>query len=244
MQFITPNWPAPKQIKAYTTTRQGWGGRKPHHDLNKGNYAADNSDYVAESIRLTELLNLPSEPIWINQTHSNQVLKAIPENKEQPADASFTDQKDLVSVVLTADCLPVLICNRQATHVAAIHAGWRGLSAGIIENTLQALQQDPDDLYVWLGPAIGPTKFEVGNDVYDAFTQQHPESANGFKPHIEGKWMADLYALARLRLNLQGIEQIYGGQYCTYSHDELFFSYRRDQGKTGRMASLIWIDGN
>lgn len=244
MQFITPEWPASKKIKAYTTTKQGWGGRKPHHDFNKGNYAASHPEYVAESQRLEDLLNLPSDPIWITQTHSTQVIEANEANKEQNADASYTQQPNQVSVVLTADCLPVLICNKQASHVAAIHAGWRGLSAGIIENTVQMLNQAPTDLYVWLGPAIGPTKFEVGKDVYAAFVNQHPESAAAFKPHTEGKWLADLYALAKIRLNLQGITQVYGGGFCTYSQDDLFFSYRRDQGKTGRMASLIWIDGN
>jgi YfiH family protein len=128
--------------------------------------------------------------------------------------------------------------------VAAIHAGWRGLSGGIIETTVQALAQKPEDLLVWLGPAIGPQKFEVGQDVYDAFTLQQPESAEGFTPYKEGKWLADLYELARIRLKRLGIAHIYGGDFCTYTQDDLFFSYRRDKGKTGRMASLIWIDNN
>lgn len=245
MQYIEANWPAPKHIKAFTTTKQGWGGRKPHHDLNKGNYDATNPDYIVESQRLEKLLKLPNEPIWLTQTHTTKVIEATPENKEQNADASFTNQKNRVSVVLTADCLPILICDKKGTHVAAIHAGWRGLANGIIENTLQSLNLPSEDLYVWLGPAIGPNKFEVGKDVYDAFINQHPQSSTAFAAKTnttEPKWLADLYVLAKIRLQLHGVTDIYGGGFCTYTQDDLFFSYRRDHGKTGRMASLIWID--
>ncbi len=225
MKFIQPNWPAPKQIKAYTTVRDGWGGPKESHPLQ-------------------QLLHLPEEPIWLTQTHSIHVIEATPENREKTADASFTNNKHRVCVVLTADCLPILICNKQATHVAAIHAGWRGLSQGIIEATFDVLKLAADDLLVWLGPAIGPQKFEVGHDVFDAFTRQHPESASAFIAYKEGKWLANLYALASLRLRGLGISQIYGGHYCTYTQNDLFFSYRRDQKNTGRMASLIWIGDN
>lgn len=244
MNFITPNWPAPKHIKAYTTLRTGWGGRKPHHDLNKGNYKNDDPHYVAESENLKKLLHLPDEPIWITQTHSNIAIEALPENKERLADASYTNKANHVCVVLTADCLPILICNQQGTHVAVIHAGWRGLANGIIETTLAALGRDVTGFMVWLGPAIGPSKFEVGKDVYDAFTTQHADTELAFQPHIEGKWHADLYTLAKIRLKKLGISQIYGGEYCTYTQQDLFFSYRRDKGRTGRMASLIWIESN
>lgn len=225
MKFIQPEWPAPSPIKAYTTLRNGWGGRQPQHEID-----------------LENLFQLPNEPIWLTQTHSTITIEAIPENKEKIADASFAKQPNCVCVVLTADCLPLLICNKQGSHVAAIHAGWRGLSNGIIEATLSALNQPMDNLLVWLGPAIGPQKFEVGKDVYDAFVMKHPESESAFTPHTEGKWLANLYELAKIRLKQQGISQIYGGDFCTYTQDDLFFSYRRDKGKTGRMASLIWID--
>lgn len=241
MKFIQPDWPAPAHIHAYTTTRIGWGGRKPHHDLNKGNYTETNTDYIDESNRLIHLLNLPHDPIWISQVHSTTVVEAHPENKEKTADASYTHKPQHICVVITADCLPILICNQQGTSAAAIHAGWRGLSGGIIETTLQALSQPGSDCMAWLGPAIGPQKFEVGKDVFDAFVSQHPESETAFAPYKENKWLADLYELARIRLKQQGITQIYGGQFCTYTQDDLFFSYRRDNGKTGRMASLIWI---
>jgi len=239
MTYIQADWPAPSHIKAYTTVRSSWGGRNPHSLLGK-------PEFTEENHRLTSLLPLPDEPVWIKQTHSAIVLEAKPENREQNGDASFTSKPNQVCVVLTADCLPVLITNKQGTHVAAAHAGWRGLASGIIENTIQALQQSHDDLLIWLGPAIGPQKFEVGQDVYDAFTHLHAESESAFTSCSEGKWLANLYELARIRLGLIGVahHQIYGGNYCTFSQEELFFSYRRDKGKTGRMASLIWIENN
>jgi polyphenol oxidase len=227
MKYIKPDWPAPSPIKAYTTVRTGWG--------------ANNPDYMKESRDLESLLSLPEQPIWIKQKHTAIAIEAALKNKEQIADATYTSQCNRICIVLTADCLPILICNQQGTHVAAIHAGWRGLASGIIEATVQALQQPAQELLVWLGPAIGPQKFEVGRDVYDAFTHQSTESATAFTAYTEGKWLADLYALARIRLKWQGISQIYGGHFCTYTQEDLFFSYRRDKGITGRMASLIWV---
>lgn len=233
--YLQPEWPAPPHIKAYTTLREGWGGRKLQQNP---------TDPSAESRRLQALLHLPEEPIWLTQTHSSIVIPAETANKEQIADASFTTALNRVCTVLTADCLPLLICNKAGTHIAAIHAGWRGLAGGIIENTLNALNQPSDDLLVWLGPAIGPSKFEVGEDVYSAFTNKHSESALAFIPHASGKWLANLYELAKIRLKFMGISKIYGGHFCTYSQEELFYSYRRDHGNTGRMASMIWIDQN
>lgn len=230
MKYIQPNWNAPASIKAFTTVRQSWGERTGE------SFQAKSSEQ-----HLTALLQLPSEPLWITQTHSTIALEATPENKTKTADATFTSIPNRICIILTADCLPVLICNKQGTQVAAIHAGWRGLANGIIETTVAALNQNHEDLLVWLGPAIGPQKFEVGKEVYDAFTSKHAESENAFIPHIENKWHANLYELARIRLSHLGISQIYGGDYCTFTQDDLFFSYRRDNGKTGRMASLIWI---
>ncbi len=212
MKFIQPEWPAPSSIHAYTTTiHSNW-----------------------------QELKLPEEPIWLTQIHSSIVVEAVAENREKNADGLFTNQSHRVCAVVTADCLPVLFCNRQGTHVAAIHAGWRGLANGIIETALQALNLPPEELLVWLGPAIGPQKFEVGKDVYDAFTLKHALSSIAFTPYRENKWLADLYALAKIRLALHGIHHVYGGNYCTYTQDDLFFSYRRDKGKTGRLVSLIW----
>lgn len=229
MDFIQPDWPAPSHVKACTTLRSIWG----HQDTNLKEYSARQ--------QLKTLLNLPSEPVWINQIHGALAIEAQPQNMDKDADATYTSNVNHICIVTTADCLPILICNKQGTHVAAIHAGWRGLASGIIEATVKAMQLPSDDLLVWLGPAIGPQKFEVGKDVYDAFTSQHPESAAAFLPNRPNKWLADLYSLAKIRLNSQGVKQIYGGNFCTYSQEDLFFSYRRDKGQTGRLASLIWI---
>jgi YfiH family protein len=229
MNYLQPNWPAPKQIKAFTTVRDSWGDRE-----------SDPKD--AASARLLEnLFAIPAAPIWLTQTHSTHAVEAITANIGKNADASFTQQKNQVCAVLTADCLPILICNKQGTFAAAIHAGWRGLANGVIEETLKNAPKNFEDLLVWLGPAIGPQKFEVGQDVFDAFVQKHPSSCAAFLPFSKGKWLANLYELARLRLHDLGVTKIYGGEYCTHSQQNLFFSYRRDQGKTGRMASLIWI---
>jgi len=167
---------------------------------------------------------------------------------ESDADGSYTTQNGIVSVIMTADCLPVLVCNRQGTGVAALHAGWRGLADGIIERGVQKLMQNtrsgPEELLIWLGPAIGPKVFEVGDEVREEFMHQSPASQYSFVPgSTSGKWLADIYKLAKLRLSQHGVENIYGGDYCTYTEKERFFSYRRD-GVTGRMASLIWIESS
>lgn len=231
IHYLTPNWPAPANIKAYTTTRHSWG------DPSCKVLRTDAID------KLVSVLHLPDSPIWLKQYHSTTVVEALPEQRGSDADASFSRNAKQICMVETADCLPILICNRLGSYVAAIHAGWRGLANGIIEATLQSSGQSTDDLLVWLGPAIGPNKFEVGQDVYDAFVNKHVEAKQAFATHGE-KWLANLYALARLRLRMQGITAVYGGDYCTHSQQDLFYSYRRDGGNTGRMASVIWMDGS
>jgi len=236
MKYITPNWPAPDHVKAYTTTRLGWGD------------TVSRADKAASIEQLTTLLELPNTPIWLTQHHGINVVDAALSERGTEADASFSHAAQEVCMIETADCLPVIICNRQGTRVAAIHAGWRGLVNGIIEATLQKLAQPSDELLVWLGPAIGPTKFEVGRDVYEAFVSKHAEAKNAFIPRTQTtctgydeKWLANLYDLARLRLNLQGVTQIYGGDYCTHSQPDLFYSYRREGAGTGRMASVVFL---
>lgn len=229
MKFIQPEWNAPKKVKAYTTLRQLYDNNR---DLS----------YEENVLEIIKKLSLTSEPIWINQIHGTTVVPATPENKKTNADAAYTAHTNRICVIFTADCLPILICNKQGSKIAAIHAGWRGLAGGIVENTLSALNERAEDLLVWLGPAIGPQRFEVGMDVYDAFVNKHSTSASAFTPLANGKWLADLYTLAKIRLKLYGVEQIFGGHFCTYSQQDLFFSYRREQGQTGRMASLIWIE--
>jgi len=230
MNVIKPNWPAPNTIKAYTTLRH----MLPH--------SQDRIDSPENETKLITMLNLPSSPIWLQQTHSAIAITAEPSSKRPLADASFTSIPSRVCVVMTADCLPLFLCNKQGTKVAAIHAGWRGLSNGVIETTLDGLAEKSDELLVWLGPAIGPKKFEVGDDVYHAFVNRHHESAQAFIRFSEEKWLADLYMLAKIRLKLRGIHHIYGGDFCTFTDEERFFSYRRDKDQVGRMASLIWIE--
>ena len=240
--LLLPNWPAPQNIKAYTTLRSGGVSAAPFDTFNLATHVGDNSQHVEKNRdQLKKILNLPADPIWIEQTHSTIVLPALPQNRNKSADATFTNQVNQVCVVLTADCLPILLCDRAGTHVAAIHAGWRGLSNGIIENTLQVMHIPSNNLLAWLGPAIGPNYFEVGNDVRDSFLDFDPSAVTAFKPCTNNRWLADIYQLARLRLQKQDITAIYGGEYCTYSEQDRFFSYRRDQQKTGRIATLIWI---
>lgn len=232
MNKIEPTWPAPPHIKAFTTTRLGWVGAtsSEKNSLPHGDEALHN------------LLALPTKPIWLTQKHTATVVEALQENNRKIADASYTHQPQTVCAVLTADCLPLLFCTQQGTAVAAIHAGWRGLAAGIIEATFASMQVAANDLLVWLGPAIGPKQFEVGRDVYDVFVEAHSASQSAFIAQKEGKWLANLYELAKIRLALLGISKIYGGDFCTYTQEDLFFSYRRNHGETGRMASLIWIE--
>ncbi|VVC76107.1 Laccase domain protein YfiH [Aquicella siphonis] len=234
MKYLQPDWPAPKNIMAYTTLRSGFAGRYAQ--------AENETDRRDGSSQLQTWLQLPQPPVWLKQTHGTVVVAAAPENLDREADASFAFEPGQVCAILTADCLPILICNKQGTRVAAVHAGWRGLAAGIVEATLAAIQQPAQDLLVWLGPAIGPGKFEVGEDVFHAFTRYHPGSTTAFAPCAPGKWLANLYDLARMRLSLSGVTNTYGGDFCTYSQPDLFYSYRRDKGNTGRMASLIWMN--
>lgn len=229
MNIVTPDWPAPANIKACTTTKNIWG--EPD--------APPTSSVTRQ--KLEAALSLPASPIWLQQTHGINAVPATKMNIDTDADASFAVNTHTVCVVLTADCLPILLCNKHGTKVAAIHAGWRGLAGGVIESTLAALGEDGDNLLAWLGPAIGPEKFEVGNDVYSAFVNEHPQATIAFKPHGPDKWLANLYALANIRLQNAGVQSIYGGNFCTHTQSDLFYSYRRDNKHTGRMATLIWI---
>lgn len=229
MTPIKPDWPAPASIRAYTTVKGVWGDQS--------------SCLPSARESLVEQLGLPSLPVFLNQKHTNLALEATPEHRDQIADASFTRIPNRVCIALTADCLPVLICNKEGSAVAAVHAGWRGLAAGVVENTVHALNEPYSTLLVWLGPAIGPEKFEVGQDVFDAFTQHDNDAATCFQARQEGKWLANLYALARHRLTRLGVPatQIYGGERCTYTEADTFYSFRREKDQAGRMASLIWI---
>lgn len=240
MTWIEADWPAPSTVHAVTTLRTGGVSTGPYRSLNPAGHVGDNPDDVAENRRLIQrMLNLPAQPVWLQQVHGNVAVDAGRCDDRVQADASYSKEPDVVCAVLTADCLPLLFCNPEGTKIAAVHAGWRGLLAGVIEQTLTALQQP--DLLVWLGPAIGPTCFEVGDEVRQAFVNKSVDFAAGFRQCAEQKWLADIYQLARIILAQQGIERSYGGGFCTVTDQERFFSYRRD-GETGRMATLIWRD--
>ncbi len=242
-QLIYPQWPAPAHVNALTTTRVGGVSEGTYDSLNIATHVGDDPQHVKiNRQRLRELANLPSEPLWLQQIHGSDVVCAdqVAPEITVAADAAYANQANVVCAVQNADCLPILLCDQQGTSVAAIHAGWRSLAAGIIKNTIAALQRAPAKLLAWLGPAIGPKAFEVGSEVRELFLQQDPEAEQAFKAHGHAKWLADIYQLARQCLIKVGVQQIFGGDFCTFTHKNKFFSYRRD-GKTGRMASLIWF---
>ncbi|MFZ2406525.1 MAG: laccase domain-containing protein [Methylobacter sp.] len=270
---LTPDWPAPANVHAATTLRTGGVSCGVYASLNPAMHVGDDAGLVKQNRRIIkESLGLPDEPVWLDQIHSNRAVPACHSLAKggrgdlQQADASYTAESGVVCAVLTADCLPLLVCTADGSQVAAIHAGWRGLLAGVIGNTVSAMQipLDPPftkgeaaqfdatdhnpplckrgargDFLVWLGPAIGPDCFEVGAEVRDAFLQKSVAFMTAFKPQNNGKWLADIYRLARIDLAMLGINKIYGGGFCTVTEQERFYSYRRDK-QTGRMATLIW----
>ena len=246
--FITPNWPALANVKALQTTRAGGISLAPYNSLNMGLHVQDNPLHVAHNRQLLSQF-LPSEPVWLNQVHGTHVLNAgvvdAASTASAPdADASYTMQKNVVCVTMTADCLPILLCDKAGTAVASIHAGWRGLCDGIIEAAVNQLSAKPANLMVWLGPAIGPNAFEVGAEVREQFIAKDAKAKLAFKSHGD-KYLCNIYKIATQRLNNLGITQIYGGgqseNWCTFTDKEKFFSFRRDSA-TGRMATLIWLE--
>jgi len=239
--FLTVNWPAPAHIRAITTTRNGGHSKAPYDTLNVGEHVGDDPALVSANRQtLIETALLPADPLWLKQTHSTDVIDANHWHPNAEADAIICDSADSVCAIMTADCLPVLMTDKSGSQVAAIHAGWRGLQAGIIENTLAQFKMPLSEIIVWLGPAIGPQAFEVGPEVKAAFTDIDGNAESAFTATHSDRFLADIYLLARQRLSAQGVNAIYGGDYCTYSEKDHFFSFRRD-GVTGRMASLIWI---
>ena len=250
--WLVPDWPMPANIHAAATLRTGGVSRGTYSSLNPANHVGDDGDGVKQNRRIIkEMLDLPSEPVWLEQIHSNRAVKAEKSASLQQADASYTDEPGVVCAVLTADCLPLLVCSGDGTQVAAIHAGWRGLLAGVISNTVAAMRIPcrplqgksgaGKDLMVWLGPAIGPDCFEVGTEVRDAFIKKSAAFNDAFKKQSNGKWLADIYQLARVELTALDIANVYGGTHCTVTEHESFYSYRRDT-QTGRMATLIWME--
>lgn len=239
---ILPDWPAPPCVRALQTTRAGGVSVGTYASLNLGGHVGDDPVAVAQNRALLRA-KLPAEPVWLKQVHSNNVADADRTLGVPYADASVARQAGTVCAVMTADCLPVLLCDEAGTVVGAAHAGWRGLAGGVVEATVKAMKVEPERLLVWLGPAIGPAAFEVGEEVRQAFMAHDTQAEKAFVPNPANpqKWLADIFLLARQRLALLGVTRVYGGGLCTYSDAERFYSYRRDQA-TGRMATLIWLD--
>ncbi|XUA20180.1 purine nucleoside phosphorylase YfiH [Citrobacter sp. OP27] len=240
-KIIVPQWPMPAGVGACSSTRVGGVSASPWDSLNLGAHCGDNPEHVEENRRrFYEASALPSRPVWLEQVHGNAVLTLTGgEYDSKRADASYSNKPGLVCAVMTADCLPVLFCNQAGTEVAAAHAGWRGLCDGVLEQTVAQFQDKPENILAWLGPAIGPQAFEVGPEVREAFMDKDAKADSAFRPAGE-KYFADIYQLARQRLANLGVSQVFGGERCTLSEKDDFFSYRRDR-TTGRMASFIWL---
>lgn len=247
--FIIPDWPAPAQVKSAITLRSGGTSRAPFDSNNLALHVDDRAADVQQNRRnLIAALRLPASPLWLNQCHGTELVYLPKTQQAATADGSYSDRVDTVCAILTADCLPILFCNQSASQVAAVHAGWRGLCGGILRKMVATFKHSPDQVMAYLGPAIGPQVFEVGAEVMDAFVrnaqnESHRQAVSkAFKP-VDGdpeKYLADLYALARAELTASGVIDIYGGNYCSYSDSERFYSFRRES-KTGRNASLIWL---
>jgi polyphenol oxidase len=244
LDLIIPDWPAPAWVKAVTTTRCHGFSEPPFASLNLSPYVGDKPGNVAKNQqRLKNALGIVQLPIWLRQVHGTRAISADSPAIDIVADAIYSHQSQKICAVQTADCLPILACSCTHHCIAAIHAGWKGLAAGIIENSINALSCPTNTLLVWLGPAIGPQVFVVGEEVLQAFVEKDSQANQAFQYLGNKRWLADLYQLAKQRLNTLGIHSIYGSNYCTYTNKELFFSFRRDK-ITGRMASLIWLDSD
>ena len=236
---LVPDWPAPANVRALQTLRSGGASQPPWQSLNLGDHVGDDPARVAANRALLRQ-QLPGDPLWLQQVHGIVTVNAENTPIFSPADAAFSRKPGQVCAVMTADCLPVLFCDQAGTVVAAAHAGWRGLLAGVLEQTIAQVSVPAIEILAWLGPAIGPRCFEVGDEVRAAFVARDAVAAQAFVPHGKAKWLADIYQLARQRLNQAGVFAISGGDACTVSEPQRYFSYRRD-GVTGRMASLIWL---
>lgn len=243
-EFIYPDWPAPVHVKALTTTRIGGFSEVPFNSFNLSLRSGDKVERVQRNrALLVESAGLPAEPLWLRQVHGNRVVDAAVSEPYSEGDGSYVAEPGHVCVVLTADCCPVFLCDRGGSRVAVLHGGWRGLARGLIEQGVARMSVPGTELMAWLGPAIGPQAFEVGDDVYGAFVGLNGEAKEAFTKKKNGRWLADICRLAQQRLHAVGVKNVYGGGYCTVSERERFFSYRRDR-VCGHMASLIWLDGS
>lgn len=242
MDNIIPNWNIPKHIHAFTTVRTGGVSKPPFDSFNLGDHVNDSPKDVAQNrALLVEKFHLPQSPLFLTQTHSTRVLELPYSGKDIEADAVYTNQPNQVCLVMTADCLPVLFVSKDGKEIAAAHAGWRGLCDGVLEATVEKFQCPSNEISAWLGPAIGAKAFQVGKEVIEQFCAFDPRAEEAFiqDNSTSGKFLGNLYQIATQRLKKLGITEVSGGEYCTYTQEDLFFSYRRDK-QTGRMATLIW----
>ena len=237
---IVPDWPAPKNVQVLQTTRNGGVSISPYDSFNLGDHVGDAQVAVAQNRQLLASI-MPSEPVWLQQVHGNIVVDVGNAGCLPQADAAISRHRGAVCTVMTADCLPVMLCDENGSVVGVAHAGWKGLVAGVIEATVLAMDIAPQKLLAWLGPAISQRAFEVGTEVRDVFVAHHAQASEAFLPGINGKWMADIYLLAHQRLHALGVSRVYGGEFCTYNEPARFFSYRRE-GVTGRMGTFIWLE--
>lgn len=253
IDLLIPDWPAPAGVRSAISLRTGGVSQGEFASANLGTHVGDDPDAVAKNRDLLcNTLQLPSRPVWLEQVHATDIIKLAETTDPHflhRADGSYTDSSDRVCVVMTADCLPVLMCNRQGTRVAAVHAGWRGLSAGILRRAVSLFEQPAEEILCYLGPAIGPERFQVGSEVKAAFIDLARNASHlqlieaAFRPDTNNRFLADIYVLAKAELNTCGVTAIYGGGFCTVSDEERFYSFRRD-GRTGRNASLIWLQSS
>ena len=244
MRMIVPDWPAAAFVQAVSTTREGGMSTGAFSSLNLGMHVGDDPVKVAQNReKLAQSLGLPCSPVWLNQVHGRDIIEASSQNMGSEADGSIGTTPDEICAVMTADCLPILLAMQDGSGVAALHGGWKGLLLGILEAAIERF--DSSNLWVWLGPAIGPRAFEVGLEVKEAFALKHPTLESAFTPTREGKFLADIYRIARGLLEIAGVSssQVVGGDWCTYTQTHDFFSYRRDH-TTGRMATLIRLKPN
>jgi len=242
IRMIKPDWPAPVSVRAYTTTRIGGFSKPPYNEFNLATHVGDDNEVVCSNRQLlARVLSLPSEPLWLNQVHGIRVVEAKSIPNGFSADGMWTTKHQQVCAILTADCLPILFCDRNGGTVAAIHAGWKGLASGILEVMLEKIPVVNKNLLIWLGPAISTSAFEVGQQVRDTFIKNLPQAQEAFTKKAKAHWLANLYLLAKQRLLRKGVTNIFGGNFCTYHEEKHFYSYRRKK-VTGRMATLIWLD--
>lgn len=244
MKFITPNWNAPRFIRAFTSTRQGGVSHSPYDSLNLGLHVQDQTQAVLDNRnRVKQKMNLPDSICWLTQTHSAKIIAASDYTDAMQADACYANQPQQVCVVLTADCLPILICHQSQPEIAAIHAGWKGLAGGILQNTFSKLSHDPHSYLVWIGPCIRAQSYLVKQDMLDAFDAHSDQAMRAcFTQVSPNQFQADLIAIATVILKRLGVEWISHSEHCTYREPDLFFSARRDGLQSGRLASFIWID--